>query len=198
MGMCRACAVAAAVCHEDFVDLIAWQLSAPGSAGAGRVSRGVGPMLLLQPASESRDWNTLRTRQVEAKTQLRRGRRPQPATSLAIVRWRCPRPRAFDPTPVDSYEMTLCTPTESSLFLRAEHSRILAGSASRADHSLSWRHADMEELLKAIARDPQRFSEDVFLPSPLRQLADALTDSVELTPQRLPPAETRVVRLFAA
>lgn len=56
----------------------------------------------------------------------------------------------------------------------------------------------MEELLKAIASDPQRFSEGVFLPSPLRQLADALADSVELTPQPLPPAETRVVRLFAA
>jgi hypothetical protein len=56
----------------------------------------------------------------------------------------------------------------------------------------------MEELLRAIASDPQRFSEGVFLPSPLRQLADALADSVELTPQPPPPAETRVVRLFAA
>jgi len=56
----------------------------------------------------------------------------------------------------------------------------------------------MEELLKAIASDPQRFSGGVFLPSPLRQLADALADSAELTPQPLPRPETRVVRLFAA
>ena len=56
----------------------------------------------------------------------------------------------------------------------------------------------MEELLKAIASDPQKFSEGVFLPSPLRQLADALADRVELTPQPMPPAEMGVVRLFAA
>jgi len=56
----------------------------------------------------------------------------------------------------------------------------------------------MEELLKAIASDPQKFSDGVFLPSPLRQLADALADSVEPTLEPVPSAEMRVVRLFAA
>ena len=56
----------------------------------------------------------------------------------------------------------------------------------------------MEELLKAIASDPQRFSQGVFLPSPLRQFADALADAAELTPPQRAPASTRVVHLFAA
>lgn len=55
----------------------------------------------------------------------------------------------------------------------------------------------MEELLKAIASNPQKFSEDVFLPSPLRQLADALAGSVARTLEPTPPAETHVVHLFA-
>lgn len=56
----------------------------------------------------------------------------------------------------------------------------------------------MEELLKAIARDPRRFSEEVYLPSPLRQLAYALADSDALRPEPMPPAELRAVRSAAA
>lgn len=42
----------------------------------------------------------------------------------------------------------------------------------------------MEALLKAIAANPERFTEAVYLPCPLRQLAEALNETSELnTPE---------------
>jgi len=52
----------------------------------------------------------------------------------------------------------------------------------------------MEELLKAIAAHPERFSDDTYLPCGLREMADAFADA---GPARSKPADAAVVEFTA-